>query len=149
MKTAIALAKKAAKRGEIPVGAVIVKGEKIIAKAYNKREKKQLATAHAEIAAIDKACRKLKSWRLDGCEIFVTLEPCLMCLGAILNARIDKLYYGCGDDKRGGLTNRLKSAGENGLNHNLEVLSGVDEGECRALLKDFFAEKRQNSKSKD
>lgn len=149
MKIAIKLAKKAAKIGEIPVGAVIVKSGKVIAKAYNKREKKQLATAHAEIAAINRACKKLRSWRLDGCQIYVTLEPCLMCLGAILNARIDKLYYGCGDDKRKGLTDSLKCAGENGLNHNLEVVGGIEKDECCALLKEFFETKRQNSKTKD
>ena len=89
---------------EIPVGAVIVKENKIIAKAYNKREKNQIATHHAEVLAIEKACKKLKSWRLDDCDLYVTLEPCPMCAGAIMNARIKNVYYAVADIENGGHT---------------------------------------------
>ena len=95
MEEAIKQANKALEKDEVPIGAVIVKNGKIIARGYNCREKNQNALMHAEIVAIDKACKKLNSWRLDGCQIYVTLEPCPMCAGAIVNARIDKLVYGC------------------------------------------------------
>ena len=118
----------------MPVGAVIVKNNKIIAKAYNKREKNQIATHHAEILAIQKACKKLKSWRLDDCDMYVTLEPCPMCAGAIINARIKNLYYAVKDESSGGITkfNIL----ENTLNHTTNTIHVKDfEEENKTLIK--------------
>lgn len=136
MSEALAQANKAKQKEEVPIGAVIVKDGKIIARGYNRREKKQNALAHAELIAIKKACRRLHSWRLDGCEIFVTLEPCPMCAGAIVNARIKKLYYGCkqttSDDN---LCEKILSS--NRLNHKTEMIYLEDEA-CQKLLTDFF-----------
>ncbi len=142
MLEAINQAFKAKKRKEVPIGAVIVCDGKIIAKAYNKRENKQLATAHAEILAIEKACRKLRSWRLDNCEIYVTLEPCLMCLGAILNSRIRKLVFGAYDSK--GENKAFYLSKNNSLNHNIETVGGVLENQCKEILNDFFKSVRKN-----
>ena len=147
MKAALRLAEKAGACGEAPIGAVVVKDNKIIGRGYNRREKLQLATAHAEITAIERACKKLKSWRLDGCDIYVTLEPCVMCLGAVINARIDNMYFGCYDDKRKDrqFTEGLYSANANGLNHNLKAEGGILEEDCRNLLKEFFFCRRKNA----
>ena len=136
MKVAIEQAKIAEKKGEIPIGAVIVNNGKIIAKAFNNREKTNCAINHAEILAIKKACKKMKSWRLENCEIYVTLEPCLMCLGAILNARIKSLYFGAKDNKSQNKEFLLSK--NNSLNHNLFVESGILEEECSSLLKIFL-----------
>jgi len=125
----------------VPVGAIIVKNNKIISKAYNKREKNQIATHHAEILAIQKACKKLKSWRLDDCDMYVTLEPCPMCAGAIINARIKNLYYAVKDEASGGISkfNIL----ENTLNHTTNSTQVLDfEEENKTLIKKFFKEKR-------
>ena len=146
MKTALKLAKKAYKKGEVPIGAVIVKNGKIISKGYNKREKSQNALMHAEIVAINKACKKLKSWRLDGCTIFCTLEPCFMCAGAILNARIDKLVFGAYEQKSGSAISRFNVFENSGLNHNVLVESGILELECKKLLQDFFLKLRIKDK---
>ena len=109
------LACRAYLKGEVPIGAIIVKDDKVISMAYNKREKNQIATHHAEILAIEKACKKLKSWRLDSCDLYVNLEPCPMCAGAIINARIKNVFYATTDNNSGGITrfNLL----ENTLNH--------------------------------
>ncbi len=125
MKAALALARKAKRRGEVPIGAVVVYHGKIIGKGYNLRTKLQMATAHAEMRAIDKACKKLRSWRLPEAEIYVTLEPCPMCMGAILNARIDKVYFGAYEQKGRSLTKELAEA--NLLNHKTEVTGGIME----------------------
>ena len=134
-------------KDEIPVGAAIVKDDKIIAAAYNKREKSQIATHHAEILAIEKACKKLKSWRLDNCDLYVTLEPCPMCAGAILNARIRNLFFAVPDVENGGhsrfdiLTNTL--------NHTTNCFHMPEfEEENKTLIQKFFKEKRQKSKNK-
>ena len=140
MKVALAQARIAEKKKEIPIGAVIVQNGKIISKAFNNREKTNCAINHAEIIAIRKACKKLKSWRLENCEIYVTLEPCLMCLGAILNARIKALYYGAKDNKSQNKEFLLSK--NNSLNHNLIVEDGVLEDECSTLLKNFFKKVR-------
>jgi tRNA(adenine34) deaminase len=132
---------KAKEQGEIPIGAVIVYNNKIISRAYNKREKSQNATHHAEILAINKACKKLKSWRLEDCEIYVTLEPCIMCYGAIINARIKKLYYGAKDNK-GRIDKSLLFSKNNSLNHNLEIKGGILEKKCSEILINFFKEVR-------
>jgi len=126
----------------VPVGAVVVKNNKVISYAYNKREKNQIATHHAEILAIQKACKKLKSWRLDDCDMFVTLEPCPMCAGAIINARIKNLYYAVKDESSGGISkfNIL----ENTLNHTTTAIQLKEyEEENKTLIKNFFKEKRK------
>ena len=132
MKLAIQQAKKAYKYEEVPVGAVIVKNSKIIAKAYNKKEKTKNVTKHAEIIAISKACKKLKNWRLDDCEIYVTMEPCMMCCGAINQSRIKKIIYGVKNENYGS-TELLK---------NVEIISKVCEKECRKLVQSFFKKRR-------
>ena len=146
MREAIRLAEKAKKRGEVPIGAVVVYEGRIIGRGYNLRTKLQMATAHAEMRAIDRACRRLRSWRLPGAELYVTLEPCPMCMGAILNARIDRVYFGAYEQKGRSLTNELANA--NLLNHKVEVTGGVLKEECAAVLTSFFTEMRAREKAK-
>ncbi len=146
MRAALAEAEKAKKKGEVPIGAVVVYRGKIIGRGYNLRTKLQRASAHAEMRAIDKACKKLRSWRLPDCEIYITLEPCPMCMGAILNARIDRVYFGAYEQKGKSLTNELAAA--NLLNHTVEVTGGVLQEECAAVLSSFFAEMRLREKGK-
>lgn len=142
MLKALKEAQKAKKIDEVPIGAIIVKDGKIIARAFNKRETSQIATYHAEILAIEKACKKLKSWRLDGAEMFVTLEPCPMCAGAIVSSRIKKVYFGAYETKSGGAESKFSILTESGMNHKTEYEGGVMEKECSALIKDYFREKR-------
>ena len=142
MKRALELAEEAAARGEVPVGAVIVKDGKIIAEAYNLRENGGGATAHAELLAIERASEKLSTWRLSGCELFVTLEPCPMCAGAIINARIDKVVFGA-KDAAGGAFGSLLDLNSYPLGHKPEVIGGVREEECRELLRTFFETRRK------
>ena len=144
MKSALKCAEKALKEGEVPIGAVVVLDGKVIARGHNRRTKRQIATAHAEIEAIEKACKKLKSWRIPECELYVTLEPCPMCMGAVLNSRIKKVYFGAPEDKGRSLTKELASA--NLLNHTVEVTGGVMEEECREILSRFFSEMRLREK---
>lgn len=144
MKEALKCARKALAEGEVPIGAVVVADGKVISRGYNKRTKKQIATAHAEIEAIEKACRKLKSWRIPECEIYVTLEPCPMCMGAVLNARIKKVYFGAYEAKGRSLTDKLAAA--NLLNHTIEVEGGVMQEECAAILTSFFSGMRERTK---
>ena len=141
MQAAIALAREAAADGEVPVGAVVAKDGEIVSVGRNRREKDKNALAHAEIEAIDKACRALGGWRLWQCELFVTLEPCAMCAGAAVNARVDRVVYGASDLRFGALGSAfdLMTAG---LNHKYEVVSGVLGDECRALLQEFFRARR-------
>ena len=146
MREAIRLAEKAKKRGEVPIGAVVVYEGRIIGRGYNLRTKLQMATAHAEMRAIDRACRRLHSWRLPGAELYVTLEPCPMCMGAILNARIDRVYFGAYEQKGRSLTNELANA--NLLNHKVEITGGVLKEECAAVLTSFFTEMRAREKAK-
>lgn len=141
MLEAIAMAKKAAKRDEVPVGAVIVRRGRIIAKAYNLRETKRDPLAHAEILAIKKAAKKLRGWRLEGCTLYVTLEPCPMCAGAIINSRIKNVCFGAYDPKAGALGS-LYNLAEGRLNHTPEVTGGVLKEECSAMLKSYFQGKR-------
>lgn len=140
MKAALRQAKKAESLGEVPIGAVVVYDGKIIGRGYNRRLKLQLASAHAEMTAIDSACRKLKSWRLPGSEIYVTLEPCPMCMGAILNARIDKLYFGAYELKVKSFTEELASS--NLVNHKVEVEGGIMKDECSSVISEFFKRMR-------
>ncbi|MBE5741004.1 MAG: nucleoside deaminase [Clostridiales bacterium] len=142
MKKATSLGYKAGSLEEIPIGAVIVKDNKTIASAYNTREKSQIATHHAEILAIEKACKKLKSWRLDDCDIYVTLEPCPMCAGAILNARIKNLYYAVQDKDNGGIS-RFDLL-NNTLNHTTKSFHLKEyEEENKKLIQDFFKNRRK------
>ena len=146
MREAIKLAEKAKKKGEVPIGAVVVYRGKIIGKGFNLRTKLQRATQHAEVRAIDRACKKLHSWRLPETEIYVTLEPCPMCMGAILNARIDRVYFGAYEQKGRSLTNELAQA--NLLNHKVEVTGGILQEDCAAVLSSFFSEMREREKQK-
>ena len=141
MKAALKCAQTALCDGEVPIGAVVVLNGKIISRGHNRRTKKQVATAHAEIEAIEKACKKLGSWRIPGCELYVTLEPCPMCMGAALNARIKKVYFGAYEAKGRSLTNEIASA--NLLNHKVEVEGGVMEEECSKILSAFFSDMRK------
>lgn len=142
MKEAIRLAKIAKKHGDVPVGAVVVCNNKIISKAYNQKELNKNAVYHAEIIAIEKACRKKKNFRLDDCEMFVTFEPCMMCVGAILSARLKKVYFGA-FDKRFGACSLLK---QNNFNYTCEYEGGILKEECSLLLSNFFAEIRMEKK---
>ena len=144
MQAALDCAAKALKKGEVPIGAVVVSGGKIISRGYNKRTKKQIATAHAEIEAIEKACKKLKSWRIPECEIYVTVEPGPMCMGAMLNARIKKVYFGAYEAKGRSMTAQL--AESNLLNHRIEVEGGVMREECAEILSSFFSQMREREK---
>lgn len=146
MKEAIKQAKKAAAIGETPVGAVIVRDGEIIARGYNRREMKKNALMHAEITAIDRACRRLGGWRLPRCDMYVTLEPCPMCAGAIVNARIENLYFGA-YDKKSGCAGSVVNLFEGGMfNHDVTVTGGVWETECAALLTGFFRQLRKRKK---
>ena len=137
MKLAIKQAKKAYTKGEVPVGAVIVKDGKVIATGYNKREKKQSALSHAEMEAINAACKKLGSWRLDDCEMYVTLEPCPMCTGAIINARIKTVVFGA-FDKNMGCMDSVINLCDYPLGHKVEIYAGICEEECQKILQEFF-----------
>ena len=142
MERALCLAKMAYDSGEVPVGAVIVKDGEIISEAYNLRETNSMATAHAEILAIEKACRKLDSWRLSGCTLYVTLEPCPMCAGALINSRIDRVVYGLTDSKAGCLGSVI-NFNFYPFNHSFEVLGGVCAEESAEILNKFFKKKRK------
>ena len=142
MKLAIKQALIAKEKDEVPIGAVIVVDDKVIAKAYNQMEKTQQATAHAEILAIQKACKKLKSWRLDNAEMYVTVEPCAMCAGAIINARIKRLYVGACEPKTGACVSKVNLLKEGLFNHNVDTHYGIGEEESQKLMKEFFTEKR-------
>ncbi len=143
MLKALEQAKIAYKKNEVPIGAVIVKDGKVIAEGYNKREKKQNALFHAEIVAINKACKKLKSWRLDDCDIYITLEPCLMCFGAIINARLKNCYFGAYDKSGGSISANNELLNKSILNHKLNVEGGILKEECADILSTFFEEKRK------
>ena len=144
MKEAIKEAKKAYKKLEVPVGAVIVKDGQIIARAHNQKETKYDTTKHAEILAIQKASKKLKSWRLIECEMYVTLEPCLMCAGAIINSRIRKVYIGTKDPKGGAFGSNIDVTKIKKLNHYPKIEIGIMEKEASSILKEFFKAKRHN-----
>lgn len=145
MKLALKEAKKAAKKGEVPIGAVIVRDGKVIAKAHNTREKSKLATAHAEILAIEQANKKLKSWRLDACTLYVTIEPCPMCAGAIINSRMKEVVYGAKELKFGSHTS-IVNLFDKPFNHQAQVTSGILEEECSEIISDFFKKLRQKKK---
>lgn len=148
MKEALKQAKKAYDKEEIPVGAVIVKNHKIIARAYNEKEDKLDTTKHAEILAIQKASKKLKAWRLENCEIYVTLEPCSMCAGALIQARLKKVYIGTMDKKTGACGSVLNLLQDYPFNHHVEIETGIMQQECEKILKDFFKKLRKNKNKK-
>ena len=143
MKETLKEAEKAYKKLEVPVGAIIVKDGKIIARAYNQKESKTDTTKHAEILAIQKASKKLKSWRLIDCEMYVTLEPCTMCAGAIIHSRIKKVYIGAMDEKTGAVGSVLNLFEDYKFNHKPEVEKGILKEDCESLLKQFFKELRK------
>ncbi len=143
MKEALKEAQKAYKKLEIPVGAVIVKDGKIIAKAHNIKEQKKDTTKHAEIIAIQKASKKLDTWRLTDCEMYVTLEPCSMCAGAIIQARLKKIYIGTMDEKTGACGSVLNLLKDYKFNHEVELETGLLEENCKKILQDFFKELRK------
>ena len=145
MKRAISCGEKAKALGEVPVGAVIVREGKVIATGYNKRETGKNALLHAEIVAIDRACKKLGTWRLSDCDLYVTLEPCPMCTGAILNARIRRVFIGAMDPKAGCMGS-VCDLTDLPFNHKPEVIRGVSEAECASLLSSFFRELRLEKK---
>jgi len=141
MKLALKEAKKAVKKDEVPVGAVIVREGKVISRAFNLREKSNMAIGHAEILAIQKANKKLKSWRLDSCTLYVTIEPCPMCAGAIIQSRIKKVVYGA-QDAKSGAHQSVVNLFDLPLNHKVDVEHGIMEDECGKIISKFFSDKR-------
>ena len=147
MAAAISEARKGMALGEVPVGAVIVKDDRIIAAAHNMRENGGGATAHAELLAINKACSEIGGWRLSGCELYVTLEPCPMCAGAIINSRIDRVIYGAKDPRMGAMGSVI-DLNLYPLGHKTEVVSDMCSNECLLLIKAFFEAMRERDKHK-
>lgn len=146
MLEALKEAKKAFAKEEVPIGCVIVKEGKILARAHNLRETKKTAIGHAEILAIEKACKKVGAWRLEGCDLYVTLEPCFMCAGAIINARIQNVYIGAMDPKAGAAGSKLNLFEDIKLNHTVKVFYHIKEEACIAILQDFFKKLRKGEK---
>ena len=142
MRLALALAAEAAAEGEVPVGAVVVQGDRVVGTGRNRREKNKNALAHAELEAIDTACRTLGGWRLPGCELYVTLEPCPMCAGAIINSRIEQVFFGAPDPKAGSCGS-LITLFDLPYNHKPALTGGVLEAECAGLLTAFFRQLRE------
>lgn len=143
MEVALREANFAAQIGEVPIGAAIVKDGKVIATAHNLREHSEMATQHAEIIAIEAACTELKSWRLTDCTLYVTIEPCVMCAGAILNARIDRVVYGAMNQKGGAVGSLYNVLTDSRQNHQLEVIAGVKADNSAHIMKKFFKSKRK------
>ncbi len=141
MQMALAEANIAFNKGEVPVGAVIVKNGEVIARGHNRREEKQNALSHAEIECINEACEKLGTWRLEDCTMYVTLEPCPMCTGAIINSRIKRVVFGAFDSKAGCMDSVLNLC-DYPFNHRPEIYGGIMEDKCKELLQEFFKEKR-------
>ena len=150
MHLALAEAEKAYARGEIPIGAVLVRNEDgtVVSRGHNLRESKNDATAHAEMEAIREACARLNRWRLSGLTLYVTIEPCAMCAGALVNSRIDRLVYGSTESKFGAVESIFNVVNHRLLNHRLSVTAGVLEDECRQLMKDFFRMRREQNQQK-
>ena len=148
MRAAIEAARIAEDNGDVPIGAVIVYQDRIIGKAYNQREQLQDPTAHAEIVAMTQAAEFVGSWRLEGCTMYVTLEPCCMCSGALVLARMDRLVYGCDDPKAGACKSLYNIVQDERLNHRLEVTPGVLAQDCSTILQDFFL-RRRNENTKE
>ena len=144
MKEALELAKKAASLGEVPVGAVVVKDGEIVGRGYNLRENTASAVAHAEVLAIEQACKTLGTWRLSGCALYVTLEPCPMCSGAVINSRIDRVVYGC-DDSVAGCCGSVLRLNRYPFNHTFDIIGGILADQSAAILKDFFEARRRSA----
>ncbi|AMS08103.1 MAG TPA: tRNA adenosine(34) deaminase TadA [Limosilactobacillus oris] len=147
MAAALVEARQAAILNEVPIGAVVVKDNQIIGRGHNMREHFQDVTYHAEMLAIMEACERLHSWRLEDCDLYVTLEPCIMCSGAIINARIANLYYGAADPKAGAVDSLYHLLDDSRLNHQVRVESGIMQAECSQVLKDFFRAIRRRKKA--
>ncbi len=146
MEVALAEAKEAGTRGEVPVGAVVVRGDQIVGRGFNRREELQDPLSHAELVAIREAANHLQSWRLTECDLYVTLEPCIMCVGAILQARIQRLVFGCLDAKAGAVESLYRLCDDPRLNHRLPVSGGILAQSCSLLLERFFSELRERKK---
>lgn len=146
MKEALKEAKKGELIDEVPIGCVIVKNDKIISRGHNIRENKRNPIGHAEIIAISKASKKLNSWRLEDCDIYITLEPCIMCSGAIIQSRIKHIYFGAFDLKGGALGSSINVLEAKNINHHPEVTSGVLQEECSSIISQYFQKKREKSK---
>ncbi|HTA77775.1 MAG TPA: tRNA adenosine(34) deaminase TadA [bacterium] len=146
MREALKEARKAAQKGEVPVGAVVVKDGKVVSRGHNLTEKKQSALTHAELMALGRASQKLKSWRLVDCDLYVTLEPCTMCAGAIVLSRVRNLVYGTTDPKAGAVDSTARVMENEKLNHRVKVTRGVLKEECAGVLTDFFKEVRRKAK---
>lgn len=142
MRRALGLAEKAASVGEVPVGAVIVRNGELLAQARNQRESMNSPLAHAEILVIHRASQKLKSWRLNGCTLYVTLEPCVMCAGAIVQARVDRVVYGARDPKGGAVISLYEILKDQRLNHRCDIADGIQSEKCGQILKSFFRARR-------
>lgn len=147
MREALVEARKAYELGEIPIGAVLVHDGQIISRHHNRREMNHDATAHAEMLVIREACDILERWRLTGCTLYVTIEPCPMCAGAIINSRIDRVVYGASDYKGGAVESLFNVLSHPGLNHEPVVMSGVLADECSQIMKDFFKMRRKTRRS--
>lgn len=147
MQLALRQAKLAQTFDEVPIGAVIVKNDEVIAYGENRKERENCAVYHAEIVAITEACKKLNNWYLDDCTLYVTLEPCPMCCGAILNSRIDRVVFGATDPKSGGVTSLYNLLDDKKYNHYCKVEGGVLQEECAAILSQFFKKKREQKKA--
>ena len=147
MGKALRQAALAEKRGEVPIGAIVVRDGVVIGSGYNLRESAHDPTAHAELIAVRKAARRRGAWRLSGCTVYVTLEPCLMCMGAMILARVDRLVYGCRDPKGGAAGTLYDVSADPRLNHSFTVAAGVREEECSRMLSDFFRALRRQKKS--
>jgi tRNA(adenine34) deaminase len=144
MRQALALAARAGELGEVPVGAVLVHENRVIAEAYNERESLPSALAHAELTVLAAACARLGRWRLSGCTLYVTLEPCVMCAGALVQSRVDRVVYGTRDPKAGAVESLYNVLSDARLNHRPAVTAGVLADECGRLLSEFFRQRRQN-----
>jgi len=145
MRLALGEAKAAFMKGEVPVGAILVKENRIIAKAHNIKETKTDPTAHAELIVLRKGASKTGNWRLSNTTLYVTKEPCVMCAGAMINARLGKLVYGCTDNRYGAVASRYKILSNTNLNHQVEITHGILENECSDILKRFFVKLRDES----
>lgn len=143
MEAALQAARRAARRGDVPVGAVVVIEERVVARGWNTREARRDFLGHAEVTALRKACRKYGDWRLDGSTVYVSLEPCPMCVGSMLQARVARVVYGAADPRCGAVGSIVNLADYPGMNHHMEVLGGVAATESQALLEEFFRERRK------
>lgn len=146
MRLALKEAKKAELIDEVPIGCVIVKDDKVIARGFNRRESKRMVISHAEIEAINKANKKLDAWRLEECEIYVTVEPCIMCAGAIIQGRFKRVIFGTSDYKGGAFGSSINVMDAENINHHPEVVRGILEEECSTLLSNYFKNKRELKK---